>query len=178
MEVVLAAALLVLLSGLVIGTFYSTLASTRIRENAGRMSSLLRALRAEAAIEGRRYRLGFDPETRQPRVTFEPEPLAEPNTFVPRRSWWSDQAELTGGVRVLACELTGPAAPPAPAAEGAPAALAAITFTPDGGSDSARLVLGTEDEDEPWIAEITLNGADGTIEVRQLDLEEEAVTLE
>ena len=54
-------------------------------------------------------------------------------------------------------------------------ALAALGFTPDGGSDSARIVIATDDEDRPWAAEIILNGADGTITSREFNTDQEPI---
>ncbi len=181
LELLLAVTLLVLLAGMVIGSFYGTLEATRIEESTTRICSLLRTARAEAALTGRRLRLGFDADARTPLLSIEPDPLAEPNTFRPYPRWWVDQARLAGGVRVIACELTGASAYADLAADlggsegGDEPALAVITFTPDGGSDSARIVLASEDQDNPWAVEITLNGADGTIQTRPLDTEEEPI---
>ena len=50
-----------------------------------------------------------------------------------------------------------------------------MTFYPDGTSDSARIVLAEDAEDHPWAVEITLNGVDGTIQMREIDTEEEPI---
>jgi hypothetical protein len=172
-------ALVVLLSALVIGSFYSTLQATRVEESSSRMASLLRTARAEAANAGRRFRLDFDQETGQPLVSVEPDPLGAPGAFQPYLAWWVKLGQLEAGVRALSCELTGASAfaeleasrPGQPEQE--QPTLAGITFYPDGTSDSARIVLANDDEDHPWAVEITLNGVDGTIQIREMDIEEE-----
>ncbi len=79
---------------------------------------------------------------------------------------------------MLWCSLTGISAAagvPAPGGEDGEGELATILFTPDGGSDSARIVVGTGEDEEAWAAEIVLNGADGSVQARELDLAEESV---
>ncbi len=178
LEIFLAVALLALLVGALVASFAGALQAGQVRENTTRISSLLRAARAEAALTGRRLRLRFDGETTQPIVEIEPDPLGEPNVFRPFQSWWVRQAQLTGGVRVLSCSLTGISAAagvPRPAGEEGQSELATILFTPDGGSDSARIVVGTGEDEDAWAAEIVLNGADGSVQARELDLTEESV---
>ncbi len=181
MEVLLAVLLLVLLSSALVLSLYSSLDSVRIEENVSRFRSLLRAARADAALNGRRLQLSFDETTTQPMISIETDPLEEPNEFKPYLAWWVNQARLTGDVRVKSCELTGASAfrertadggsAEVASARGADGVLSPVTFTPDGGSDSVRIILGFENEEEsPWTVEITLNGTDGTIQATRLDL--------
>ncbi len=188
MELMLALLILVLLSGALIGSFHGSLASVRVEENVSRMVAMLRTARADAALEGRRLQVTFDPDTTQPSISIETDPLAEPNDFKPYLAWWAQRLQLTGDVRVLVCELTGASSFMETTAQGASAqgdvveglegVLSPVVFTPDGGSDSLRMVLGFADEDIPWTVEITLNGFDGTIETRRLDLLTEEELLE
>lgn len=187
-ELVLALLILVLLSGALIASFHGSLASVRIEENVSRMVSMLKTARADAALTGRRLQVTFDPDTTQPVVSIETDPLAEPNVFKPYLAWWAQRLRLTGDVRVLVCELTGASSfmertaeggsAQGEVVEGAEGVLSPVTFTPDGGSDSLRMVLGLADEDIPWTVEITLNGADGTVKTRRLDLLTEEELLE
>ena len=175
-------ALLALLAGLAVAVFGPTLGRTRVRDSATRLAALLRAARAEAATTGRRLRLSFDEQTHQPTVSIEPEPLKEPGTFRPYQAWWVRSARLPEGLSVVSCELLGASALTdeqilqggQPAEQDQPH-LAEVTFYPDGGSDSARILLAEDTEDQPWAAEITLNGVDGTIQVREVDTEEEPI---
>jgi len=158
---------------------WGTLGATRREESAARLASLLRAIRAEAASTGRRFRLSLDAETTQPIVSYEPDPLAQPGVFQPYHAWWVEQAKLPEGIRVSSCVRTGLSAYAALEAsarggEDSAEALETLDFDPGGGSDSARIVLVEEDADEehPWSREILLNGVDGTIRVRPPQPEE------
>lgn len=175
--------MVVTLFGVVGVSLYGTLDSVRRKENAHRVASLLRSASAQACHAGRRYRVAFDPETYEPRVTWEPRPLEEPGTFVEAVHWWVERARLEPGIRVARCELTGPSdfaevSTDTPAAAGAENGLATITFYPDGTSDSARILLTDEDEEQPWHAEVTLNGVDGSVDTRRPDAEEVEEMLE
>lgn len=179
LEVALTLSLVTLLLALAIVSLSGKLTTTRLKENSSRLAALLRTARAEAANTGRRLRLRFDETTGQPLMTVEPDPLGEPQTFHPYESWWVKLARLEEGVRAVTCELTGASAfadlaasGPGPGATDA-AATAPVTFYPDGTSDSARIVLANDDPEHPWAVEITLNGVDGTIQIRQIDTEEE-----
>jgi len=175
-------ALLALLAGLAVAVFGPTLGRTRVRDSAARLAALLRAARAEAAITGRRLRLSFDEQTGQPTVSIEPEPLEEPGSFRPYQAWWVRSARLPEGLSVVSCELLGASAltdeqilQGGQTDQEDQSQLAEVTFYPDGGSDSARILLAEDTEDQPWAAEITLNGVDGTIQVREVDTEEEPI---
>lgn len=180
-EIVLSLSILALLAGVSISVFWGTLAEARTKENANRIRSLLLSARADAANAGRRYRLSFDEETRQPTLSVEPDPLAKPGVFLPCDLWWVRQAELQAGVRVAVCERIGDSVF-ADESEGAAksqrdrdSVLEEVNFYPDGSSDSARIVLANDDEHHPWAVEITLNGLDGTITTREIDTEEEPI---
>ena len=181
LEIVLSVSLLVLLASVSIGVFWGTLAEAGTKENANRITSLLRSARAEAANTGRRYRLSFDEETGQPTVGVELSPLAEPGAFKPCNVWWVERARLADGVQVALCQRTGDSVfadesgPAGESARDGRAPLEEVNFYPDGSSDSARIVLANEDEDHPWAVEITLNGVDGTIATREIDIEEEPI---
>jgi len=179
LEVILSVGLLVMLAGIAIGVFWGTLSQASTQENANRITALLRSARAEAANTGLRYRLSFDEETSQPMLSVEADPLGVPGGFAACQAWWAEDARLQEGVRVLLCERLSETAFAQDSA-GWPESedrkdqvLSNVDFYPDGSSDSVRIVLGNDDEEHPWAAEITLNGVDGTIEAREIDLEEE-----
>ncbi|MHC4093835.1 MAG: hypothetical protein ACYSVY_26780, partial [Planctomycetota bacterium] len=98
MELVLALLILVLISGALIASFHRSLASVRVEENVSQMVSMLKAARADAALTGRRLQVTFDPETTQPVVSIETDPLEEPNDFKPYLAWWAQRLGLTGDV--------------------------------------------------------------------------------
>ena len=177
LEMILAMVLVVLLASLAVGSLFGTLASTRTKEHSSRIASLLRAARAEAANTACRLRLSFDPETTQPLLGIERDALGDPGVFEPLDTWWVRLATLSHGVRILLCERTGASDFVEVGAETTgggddEAELAEVTFYPDGSSDSVRIVLGNDDEDRPWMVEVTLNGVDGSIKTRQIDEEE------
>ncbi len=177
LEMVLAIVLVALLAGVAVGVFWGTLEKAEIDAGAERIGALLRSIRAEAALTGRRFRLTFDADTSRPIVTIERDGLGQPGVFTPYQAWWINRARLADGVAVVSCERTGDSALDETgdyAAEtGRQEDLDEITFHPDGSSDSARIVLATNDEERHWSAEITLNGIDGTITTREIDIEEE-----
>ncbi|MHC4716473.1 MAG: GspH/FimT family pseudopilin [Planctomycetota bacterium] len=177
LETVLALAVLALLAGLALATFYGTLDSVRMKESASRMAALLRTARAQAGNAGKRFRLRFDEQTGQPAVTVEADPLGAPGEWTAYRAWWVEAAELHAGVTVARCELTGPEAfgdldAALAAQERDEDAPAVVTFRPDGTSDSARILLTCGEGEDLWAVEITLNGIDGTVRQRQFDPEQ------
>ena len=181
LEVILALSLVALLAGLAVGVFAGSLEEAEIEASADRIVSLLRSTRAEAALTGRRFRLTFEAETLRPVVTIERDALGEPEVFTPYKAWWIDRAGPVAGVNVVLCERTGAADldeaadSPQDSESDKPESLGEITFRTDGSSDSARIVLAGDDEEHPWAVEITLNGIDGTITVREIDAEEEGI---
>ena len=178
LEVILVIALLGLLMLLGIAAMQGSLQTVTSRESLSRLTSLMRATRAQAALDGRTFRLDFDPDTGQPVITCEADPLKSPNVFVVYDAWWASQAQLPEGVSVTVCELVGASAgSEMPATTGGvgddASKLATVTFYPDGSSDTCRLVVVCGDPDHPWQAEIYLNGIDGTITTTDLDASEE-----
>ena len=174
LEMVLAVALVAMLAGVFIVTFSGSLSKAQTDAAGERIASLMRSTRAEAALAGRRFRLTFDTDTDQPIVTIERDGLGEPEVFTSYEAWWIEQSLLPEGITVATCELVG---------ESTPAETDRletdeqddpdeITFMPDGSSDSARIVLVSDDREHPWAVEIMLNGIDGTITIRELDEEE------
>ena len=202
LEVVLALALVLLLAGAVMVSFQGVFRDTQMRESTTRLTTLLLAARAEAANAGRRLRLTFDSTSGQPALEVESDPLGAPGVFQPFGSTWVELARLENGIYVARCELTDAGPQPADtepqsatladgnaaAGTGASAgtgagaggtaqdpALAAVMFYPDGTSDSVRIVVYNDDADSPSAVELSLNGLDGTVRQRELDLKEEPI---
>jgi prepilin-type N-terminal cleavage/methylation domain-containing protein len=169
-EMLLVIAILALMLGLALGTLSGTLQDVQLKESANRLAALLRSARAEAANTGCQFRLAFDAQTGKPQLTYEPEPLTAPGQFQPYVAWWVQQAALDPSVKIASCQPTGAMGLAAPdsAVDQAASPYTDICFYPDGGSDSARLLLTCTDPDQPWNAEIVLNGVDGTITTREL----------
>lgn len=176
LEVVLVVALLGLLMLLGITAMEGSLQTVTSRESLSRLSSLIRAARAQAALDGRTFHLSFDPDTGQPIISCEADPLKSPNVFVPYDAWWANQSQLPQGVSIAECQLVGASVgsemPTTTGGDDAPK-LATVTFYPDGSSDTCRLIVVCSDPDHPWQAEIYLNGIDGTITTTDLVASEE-----
>jgi hypothetical protein len=146
-----------------------------VDESARRIESILRMARAEAAGQGRRIRLAFDPGTLAPSITWEPDPLAQPGVFVPHYGQWAHDLP-TDVLRFVTCRRTGASAeklltyadaeePVSP--EGQP--LQSITFLPDGSCDSAVLELvAAADASDPRIARIEIAGLTGSVSLQIL----------
>jgi len=172
LELTLAMAIVLLLLGAFVVNYTGYQGSRRLADGVDRFGTVLRMARAEAASIGRRLRLSFDEETAQMQVLWEPEPLTEPGQFVRYHACTWRHYLPTGTVRVSRCQLVGSSAYRVLAAESLrdsafeEEALEAITFYPDGSSDSAviELVASRDDPDEAIPrAVIQLDGLNGTI---------------
>lgn len=175
-EILLALAVMLLLAGLTVISFSSWDSSRRLEEASWQFESSLRMARAEAANLGRKVRLEFDDSAR-PQILWEPEPLTEPGQYVPYEgaSWATNLPNLQ--MVVSHCELTDGSfswTPPSDQLQSQtqPAALSAITFYPDGSSDSAMIQLRGQDTTEQRTAVLTLDGLNGTITTELLSVSE------
>lgn len=177
LELVLVMALLALLAGAVAWNVSPWRTGERLEEGMERFQTVLRMARAEAATTGRRLRLAFDEETGQCSVLWEPEPLSEPEQFTDyARCTWKSHIP-TEMVRVLRSELTGSSAYRTLRAqmgreETEDNALQAVTFYPDGSSDSAVFELVDAEGSESFLAIIVLDGVNGVITARILSAEQ------
>jgi type II secretion system protein H len=142
-------------------------------EGADSVEAMLRMAKAEAANQGRRIRLDFG-ESGQIRVLWEAQPLEAPGQFTDFTACtWSAfiPSEL---VKVDRCVLTGdsayqtvtPAAAQAPSDQAEP--LSAVTFYPDGSSDSAVIELSTVSAPDERKAVVELDGLNGIVTTRIL----------
>jgi len=179
LEILLVLGVLALLAGAVIISLGGRSEVEALQEGMGRLETAMLMARAEAANLGLRLRLGFDPETMQVLVLYEPEPLAEPGNFVAYTGCtWQDSIELDG-LRIETCAFVGSSAyrtvETATGGAGAPdSALAAITFEPDGSSDSVHLELTRAADPDSRRGFVDLDGLTGTISTRILTASEMA----
>ncbi len=180
LEILLALMLLGLLLGVAAINFGAFRNSRALEEGASQMETALRMGRAEAANQGRRVRIAFAEESGAVLVLWEPEPLAEPGRFIPYDACTWDDYLTTEGVRIERCQLVGASIHrPADWADGsggtpAESALEAITFEPDGSSDSAVIELSAIDVTDVRRAVVEIDGVTGTIISRILTSEEVA----
>jgi len=159
-----------MIAGMVIIDFSGWRDSEKLIQGAERMETALRLARADAANLGRRLRLDFEEETGRCLILWEPKPLEEPGEFTDyaKVSTWTGRMP-TELVRVNLCRLTGPSAyqtlnlEEMPMADSDQPELEAVTFYPDGSSDSAIIELSGTVESETRRVVIELDGANGTI---------------
>jgi len=176
LEVILVCFLLLLL------VTAGTVLLTPLREKAGfeegvyRFETLLRMARTDAA--GRGLRLQIAPETTEQghriRILSESDPLGKPEQFAPYAGCtWADMIP-EGLAIVTRSQLVGPAAfrkravAQSDPGRSGDAALEAVTFYPDGSSDSAVFELAPADEFDPRRAVIRLDGINNVIQIRML----------
>ncbi|HNQ23227.1 MAG TPA: prepilin-type N-terminal cleavage/methylation domain-containing protein [Phycisphaerae bacterium] len=108
LEVSLVIALLVVLAGLAMPAFFREYREQQLPESARRLEALLGLVRANAAWDGKRYRVRFpDPEEnekdalgtdRQPRIERENEPLEAPEVWTLVTAPWAVGDTLLGDV--------------------------------------------------------------------------------
>jgi len=167
-EVLLAMAILLLLLGLGMVSLSSLGAGHALEDGAWRFEGVLRMARAEAANQGRRLRLDFDPQTGALLILWEPDPVAQPGVFEDYTACSWRNAVPSDQVTVTRCQLVGPSAYQtlnlgamnAPAA-GQQATLQAITFYPDGSCDAAEIELADASGEDARTAVIDMDGLTG-----------------
>jgi type II secretory pathway pseudopilin PulG len=175
LEILLAVALVIVLVSLTVGTFTDFYQKEQLGEGSRKMDSVLRMARADAASQGRKVRMVFDPQTLQPSIVWEPKPLEEPGVFVPytAASWTSGLPNDC--VRVRRCQRIQDSAVQTSmfkkdedlnSADGK--VLQYLTFYPDGTCDSAIVELAGLVDSELRIGRIDIEGATGTFTLRIL----------
>jgi type II secretory pathway pseudopilin PulG len=174
LEIVLVAALLLLLAGLTVVTFAGFGRSKNLDEGAWQFETALRMARAESANLGRKIRLECDLQSGQFKVTCETDPLAGPGVFTDYSSAiWANNLP-TGLVSVSQCLLTEGnaswASTPSTGGTGSSekSPPAAVTFYPNGSSDSAVFELRSQSEGDERTAVLELDGVNGTISAQIL----------
>jgi len=179
-EIILAAAIIVLLSGSIILAFGSWYRKRSVDESARRVEAILRMARAEACSQGRRVRLAFDPDTLAPTILWEPDPLGEPGLFVPHYGQWAHDLP-TDIITFIRCRRTGASAvrlltysdaeePVSPNGE----PLESVTFLPDGSCDSAVIEVAASDGVDLRIGRLEIDGVTGAVRLRMLTPTEQA----
>lgn len=189
--------------GLIAGVFVLNLGSlrkgTEMQEGAIRMETAIRLARADAANTGKRLRFTFDADTGMLRVLWEADPINKPGEFsdYTAASW---PAMLPASlVRVNRCTITSAASTGLPVETDAESELAttdasapatsstdawtesrqALTFYPDGSSDSAVIELAhpdtaTGDNGTGDRTVIEVDGINGTVSTRTMTADEDA----
>lgn len=105
-EIVLVMALIVAISAFAVPTFYRQVKQEELPGSAKQFRSLLALVRANAAMDGRRYRIRFPYENekdalgtdRQPIIEREADPIYEPEKFVAVHAPWAVGVTLLGKV--------------------------------------------------------------------------------
>lgn len=177
-EVLLVLLLLALLLGVLASTSISSSPRSQLESSADSLAGSMRMAMAEAALQGRRIRLSWDPETAALLLEIESQPLSAPGSFspLPSRRWASDI--LPSAVSVSAMDLLDESAinildlsdnaivaATAGSLSGGEESFATILFYPDGRCDSAEISL--RHRDLPTrTALITIDEMTGTIEIR------------
>jgi prepilin-type N-terminal cleavage/methylation domain-containing protein len=116
LETVLVLGILALLAGIVIPELYRSFQRQRLPSSAHYMRALLLMTRANAMLDGLRYRIRFAREdeldaqggTRQPIVEVERDPLERPEEFEPVLASWARDITLAEGVRCVKVRLGKP----------------------------------------------------------------------
>ena len=193
LEIVLALSIVIVLATVVAYSVVPDGERRRFNEGVRRFETLLRILRAQAAQEGRRFKIAFteteDAETDTAErfgVLWEPDPLGEPGQFKPYDlSTWSGYVPRDEA-RVLVCRLIGPSAYRSFAwrrdsddSDGQE--LQDVMFFPDGSSDSVLIELAPAGEEDLLRAAIRLDGLNGairTLVISEAELEENRSRIE
>jgi prepilin-type N-terminal cleavage/methylation domain-containing protein len=178
LEILLVFVIFVLMAGIVVVNFPALAGSQSLEEASLRMETALRMARADAANKGLRLQLRFDQEEGRVTVLWEPQPLAEPGEFVEYTSCTWQKFLQVEGIVVERCEFVGASAyrrlEDATVAGGyaSDPDQTAVTFEPDGSSDSVVIELVAAEMPEGLRARVELEGLTGAVRRRVLTLEE------
>jgi len=147
-EIVLAISLFLILTAVAALTFGGWRQGQNLAEGSQTMVTTLRMARADAANHGKRLQLVFDQATGQATLYWEPEPLTKPGQFAEYTGCTWKSFLANPDVLVRRCNFTGSSTYRTIAADtgtggGSAEAptLAAITFEPDGSSDSVVIEM-------------------------------------
>jgi prepilin-type N-terminal cleavage/methylation domain-containing protein len=99
-EVLVALALLVALTGLAWPMLDRQIRAAELPESASRVQSLLYMTRSSAMLEHRRHRIRFEPGVQQPFIEYEPDPIRAPGEFFTVPAAWAREQVLLGEVQV------------------------------------------------------------------------------
>jgi prepilin-type N-terminal cleavage/methylation domain-containing protein len=162
LEVLIVAALMAFIAGLVLPVLINELEQERLPESARQMRALVQLTRANAMYEGRRFRIRFPDEEdldgqgeqRQPLIEVERDPLSEPDVFEPVRAAWAQDETLKRGIRCARVRLGKPTLELLMGESGAEA-----EYAEEVDELEDELTISFEDEFPPLVIE-----ADGTCE--------------
>lgn len=180
LELLLALGLMAMMAGMVLLNVDMLRGDRALDEGVLRMETALRMARADAANQGRRFRLAFSEADGKIRVLWEPDPLAEPGQFAEYTACTWDDYLASENVRVDRWELIGPSFYQLPDIGTGETfgnrtdAAVAITFEPDGSSDSAVIEIVATDGFDVRRGVIAIEGMTGVITSRILSSEEAA----
>ncbi len=116
LEVLLVIGILAVLAGLVMPRLFEGYERRRLESSAQSMRALLQMTRANAMIDGMRYRIRFPREdeidgtggSEQPLVEIERDPLDHPEEFDRVRASWAEEATLAADIRCVKVRLGKP----------------------------------------------------------------------
>jgi hypothetical protein len=190
-ELLLVTILVVSLAGALVFSFTNLLRGAQMEEGAGRIESLVRYARAQAANTGRKVQLVFDNDKLSQsdapiadvRVTWEPDPLGRPGHFEDLTEGCLQAQGIRELVQVADVQVGDHCksrdsqlvrAPDAEAeneltAEAEP--MPPITFYPDGTSDSAEIFLTSVAPEEEQRMSLRIAGITGSISRHQAVIE-------
>jgi prepilin-type N-terminal cleavage/methylation domain-containing protein len=177
LEILLALTIMGLLMAALAVNWSALAGGQDLEEGAARLETALRMARADAANLGRRIRLAFDEIDGRFIVFWEADPLAEPGRFAEYTACTWDDFVSMDRIRLERCQLGGLSLTQVTRMDtagggDANAGPAAITFEPDGSSDSAVIEVSAVDERDTRHVIIELEGLTGTITSRILSPEE------
>jgi len=136
----------------------------------------LRMTRAEAASQGKRFRLTFDEELGG-KILLETDPISSPGQFVEYAECTWNQRLINPHLRVTGSILTGPSAFSTLGQIGdigdEGKKIQSITFNADGSCDSAEITLKARDEDDSRSFIVKLDGMTGKTTIKIKDSTEE-----
>ena len=174
-EILLTLVIVGLIAGALILNFSGLIDHRRFTESGVQFETLIRMSRAQALNLGKRFAIHADPDTGAVSVLWEPDPLANPGTFVPYTdASWPDLAPN----EVLKITLSHPGVdPPASTDPNAPSPSAPdpsmdasagtgrsdIVFQPDGTCDSSTVELAGVQYDDGTRIHIEIQGVTGQI---------------
>jgi prepilin-type N-terminal cleavage/methylation domain-containing protein len=167
-ETLLTLCLILLLLGVAALATGGWIFGNTLEEGASRVESALRLARADAANQCRRVRLAFPADGSPPQVLWEAQPLEQPGVFTAFVACTWTEVLALDGLRVDRCEPVGPStqrkadwgAATSTESDDVPAA---VTFEPNGSSDSVVLSLSVDGRGDTRRATLELDGRTGLI---------------
>jgi len=101
-EVLMVLGLLVLLTAIAWPIMENRITRAELPESAARVRDMLFMVRAESAMEHRRYRVRFEPDQQHPLIEYEPDPIRFPNEWEAVDSAWARESLLLADIQVHA----------------------------------------------------------------------------